>query len=185
MKRLVIFAALLAMVFGPLSVWAQTAALKIGYIDIQKVMMESEKGKEARKVLTDEFEKRKKVLSQKQDELQKLKDAIEKQSAMITPEARAEKEKQYQSKLRDYQRQANDYQAEMQQKEQELLQRVAKDLDEFMKQFGEQEKYTLIVDKVQGGVVYGAPSGDVTDKIVTQFNAFEKKKGAAPAPAKK
>lgn len=185
MKRLVIFAALLAVVFGPLSVWAQTAALKIAYIDIQKVMMESEKGKEARKVLTDEFEKRKKILSQKQDELQKLKDALEKQSAMITPEARAEKEKQYQSKLRDYQRQANDYQGEMQQKEQEQLQRVAKDLEEFMKQYGEQEKYTLIVDKVQGGLVYAAPSADITDKIVTQFNAFEKKKAAAPAPAKK
>jgi outer membrane protein len=185
MKKLVIFAALLAMVFGPLSVRAQTAALKIGYIDIQKVMLESEKGKEARKLLTDEFEKRKKVLSQKQDELQKLKDAIEKQSAMITPEARAEKEKQYQSKLREYQRQANDYQGEMQQKEQELLQRVVKDLEEFMKQFGDQEKYTLIVDKVQGGVVYGAPAFDITDKIVTQFNAFEKKKTAAPSPAKK
>ncbi len=49
-----------------------------------------------------------------------MKDAIEKQGTTITPDARAEKEKQYQNKLKDYQRLANDYQTELQQKDMEL-----------------------------------------------------------------
>lgn len=106
--------ALLALVLAPLAghAQAQTPAIRIGYVDLQKVMVESEKGKEARKLLADELEKRKKEVSQRQDELQKMKDSLEKQSAMITQEARAEKEKQYQIKLKDYQRITNDFQSE-------------------------------------------------------------------------
>ena len=52
----------------------------MAYIDLQRVMLESERGKEARKSLTEELEKRKKEMNQKQDELQKMKDSLEKQS---------------------------------------------------------------------------------------------------------
>lgn len=126
MKRSLMALVALAMVvvFVPFQVKGQTPAPKIAYVDLQKVMLESEKGKEARKSLTDEVDKRKKEMAQKQDDLQKMKDALEKQTATITPEARSEKEKQYQTKLKDYQRIAADYQTELQQKDQELTQRI-------------------------------------------------------------
>jgi outer membrane protein len=178
--------AVLAMVavFLPFQAKGQTPAVKVAYVDLQKVMMESEKGKDARKSLTDDFEKRKKEISQKQDELQKMKDALEKQVATITPEARAEKEKQYQNKLKDYQRIATDYQTELQQKDQDLTRRILKDLEEIVKSMGEAEKYTVIFERSQAGILFAAPSIDITDKVIAQYNQTAKKKPAA-APAKK
>ena len=107
MKNIFLIIGILVMLVLPLTARSQT--VNIAYIDLQRVMVESEKGKEAKQVLTQEAERLKKSLDVKQDELQKMKDAIEKQGTTITPDARAEKEKQYQNKLKDYQRLANDY----------------------------------------------------------------------------
>jgi outer membrane protein len=173
MKRSAVALAALVtvIVFLPFQVKGQTPPLKIAYVDLQKVMLESEKGKEARKALSDEFEKRKKEIAQRQDELQK-----------ITPEARAEKEKQYQAKLKDYQRVGDDYSAELRQKDHELTQKILKDLEEVVKGMGESEKYTFIFEKTHSGILYATPSIDITDKVITLYNQSAKKK---PAPASK
>jgi outer membrane protein len=162
--------------FLPFAAVAQTTAPKIGYIDLQKVVIESEKGKDAKKNLGDEFEKLRKNLTQKQDELQRLKDALEKQASTMTPEARMDKEKQYQSKLKDYQRVQSDYEADIRQKEQELFQKIMKELEDVVKSFGESEKYTLILEKMQSGILYAATNVDLTDKVIALYNDSVKKK---------
>ena len=105
-------------------------------------MVESEKGKEAKKNLADEFEKLKKNLVQRQDELQKMKDALEKQTTTMTPEARADKEKQYQTKMKDYQRMQSDYETDLRQKDQEFTQKILKELEEVVKGLGESRRST-------------------------------------------
>jgi outer membrane protein len=181
MRKFAALAALTIIALLPLQVKGQTTppALKVGYVDVRKVVMESDRGKEIGKTLQDEAEKKKKELSQKQDDLQKMKDAIEKQSATITPEARNEKEKQYQSRLKDFQRIVSDYESDMQQKNQELTQAILKDVEEIIKSMGEKEKFSLIVER--GQILFGAPSVDITDKVVSLYNDSQKKK----APPKK
>ncbi|HBA55168.1 OmpH family outer membrane protein [Syntrophorhabdus aromaticivorans] len=160
---------------------AKGQALNVVYIDVQKVMVESEKGKEAKQTLSQEAERLRKNLDSKQSELQKMKDAIEKQGATITPDARAEKEKQYQSKLKDYQRLVSDYQTELQQKDMEFTQKILKDIDDVVKTLGEKEKYTLILEKSQSGILFASPSIDITSKVISLVNETAKKK----QPAKK
>jgi outer membrane protein len=176
MKHLMLAVALVAMLFLPLTSRSQTAG--IGYVDIQRVMLESDKGKEAKKALTEEADKLKKTLDGKQEELQKMKDTIEKQSATITPDARAEKEKQYQAKLKDYQRIYQDYQAELQQKDQEFTQRILKEVEEIIRNLGEKEKYTFIFEKNQAGILFATPAVDVTPKVITLYNEAARKKAA-------
>ena len=190
MKRSTVALAALVtvIVFLPFQVKGQTPQLKVGYVDLRRVMDESEKGKEAKKNLNEEFEKKKREITQKQDELQKMKDTLEKQTATITPEARADKEKQYQAKLKDYQRIADDYSAELRQKDQELTAKVVKELEEIVKGMGDSEKYTLIFEKNHAGLLYATPAADITDKVITLYNQSVKKKpaaAAAPAAGKK
>lgn len=169
----------------PFSAKAQgTAAVKVAYVDLQKVMMESEKGKEAKRSLTDEAEKLKKTLNQKQDEIQKLKDTIERQGATMTPEARADKEKQYQTKLKDYQRIASDYQTELQQKDMEFTTKILKELEDIIRVMGETDKYTLILEKSQAGILFATPSIDITDRVISRYDDLVRKKAAAPAKKK-
>ncbi|MGD0235148.1 MAG: OmpH family outer membrane protein [Syntrophorhabdales bacterium] len=180
MKKLVGMMVALAVMLSPVLVLGQTAQpVKIGYIDLQRVMLESEKGKEAKKGLMDEADKLKKTLDQRQDEIQKLKDALERQAATITPEARADKEKQYQTKLKDYQRLAGDYETELRQKDAETSQKILKDLEEVVKRLGDGEKYTLILERTQAGILFGNTANDITEKVIALYNESTKKGGAA------
>jgi outer membrane protein len=165
---------------------ANAQSMNIACVDLKRVIVESDQGKQIQKTLTDEQERMKKNLDAKQDELQKLKDAIEKQGATITPEARAEKEKQYQNKLKDYQRLAGDYQSELQQKDSEYMQKVLAELEGIVKTVAEKEKYLIILEKNQAGILYSTPTLDVTDKVIAAFNeAARKKTPAATTPAPK
>lgn len=159
----------------PLAAKSQSTA-SIAYIDLQKVMLESDTGKQIRGTLTKEAERLKGSLDSRQAELQRLKDAVEKQGATITPEARAQKEKDYQAKLKDYQRLYNDYQTELQQKDMEFTQKVLKQVEEVVKSLGEKEKYTLILEKSQAGILFAAPSIDITSRVIALFNESAKKK---------
>jgi outer membrane protein len=150
--------------------------MNIVCVDVQKIMLESDQGKEIKKILTADANRLKKDLDVKQDELQKLKDAIERQGATITPEARADKEKQYQSKLKDYQRLAGDYQSELQQKDQEYTQKILKEIYTIINGIGGKEKYYMILEKTQGGILFATPAADITDKIITTLNEAGKKK---------
>ncbi len=182
MRKLVGTVVALAVMSLPVFALGQAAQpIKIGYIDLQRVMLESEKGKEARKLLTDEADKLKKTLNQKQDEIQKLKDALERQASTITPEARADKEKQYQAKLKDYQRLAGDYETDLRQKDAETSQKILKELEEVVRKMGDTEKYTLILERTQAGILFGNPTVDITEKVISQYNETVKK----GAPAKK
>lgn len=164
-----------AVLLTPLAARSQSA-INVAYIDLQKVMLESEPGKQIRGSLTKEAERLKSSLDGKQAELQRLKDAVEKQGATITPEARGQKEKEYQAKLKDYQRLYNDYQTELQQKDMEFTQKVLKQVEEVVRSLGEKEKYTLILEKSQAGILFAQPSIDITSKVITLFNDAAKKK---------
>lgn len=174
MKSFVIVAFVIMALMGPSIATAQTSG--IVYVDLQRVMLESDRGKEVKKILTDEMNKVKKSLDGKQDELQKMKDSIEKQAATITPEARGEKEKQYQAKLKDYQRLANDAQTELQQKDMEFTQKVVKEMEEVVKNIALRDKYVLILEKSSGGILYASPSIDITTKVIAGYNESTKKK---------
>lgn len=182
MKYLVSLLCIIAVSFMPSISKAQS--INIAYVDLQKIMLDSEQGKQIKTILTADAERLKKNLDAKQDELQKLKDSIEKQGATITPEARAEKEKQYQNKLKDYQRLYGDYQSELQQKDQEYTQKILKEIDGIIKNIGEKEKYMLILERSQAGILFAAPSADITDKIITLFNAAAKDKKPVASPKK-
>jgi Skp family chaperone for outer membrane proteins len=60
------------------------------------------------------------------------------------------------------------------------------EIEQVIKNIGEKEKYSFVLEKNQAGILFSTPSIDVTDKVIAAFNESSKKKApAAPAPAKK
>jgi len=41
---------------------------------------------------------------------------------------------------------------------------------------GEREKYSLILEKSQAGILYATPAIDITNKVIALFNEAAKKK---------
>jgi outer membrane protein len=154
------------------SAWA--VDYKIGCIDIQKAVNESNAGKDAKKAITKEVEKFQRLIADRQKELQGMKESLDKQSPMLNPEARAAKEKEYQGKLRDFQRWGEDSQNEINQKRIEMERNISAGLLKVIQKIGADDGYTLIFEKNENIVLFASKAIDITDRVIKLFDAQKK-----------
>ena len=80
MKRFVLMAVMASCVRST-TVFA--ADIKIGYVDMQRMLTSSEAGKEAKEQLAARLKKYQDEINVKQEEIKKLKDELEKQGMLI------------------------------------------------------------------------------------------------------
>ena len=152
----------------------RAADLRVAYVDIQKAVNDCSAGKEAKKAITKDLEKIQQIGAEKQKELQTMKDSFEKQTLMLTPEARAHKEKEYQTKVRDFQRWADDTKNEMDQKRMEMERTISVGLIKVIQKVGAEEGYTFILEKNESIVLYASKAMDITDRVIKAFDAQKK-----------
>ena len=174
---------LLVVVLGP--VWAQQPAapaapassVRIAYIDVQRVLARSSAGVAAREQLEREKTVMQKEMDGKRQELEKLRDELEKKGPLMTADARREKQEGFERKRRDAARMIDDFQKELEKKEQALLQRVLQELSGVIERVGKERGYYMIVEKRGASVLYASTDADLTDEIIRAYDQA--------APAKK
>jgi outer membrane protein len=120
------------------------------------------------------MEKLQKLFADRQKELQTMKESLEKQAPMMKPEARAAKEKDFQSKVRDYQRWLEDNQKEIQQKGMEMERTILQGIQKVIKKIGEEEGYTLVLEKNEAILLYSSKALDFTDRVIKAYDAQKK-----------
>ncbi len=152
--------------------WAQD--MKIGSVDIQRAVNECQAGKDAKKRIMAEVEKFQKQVEDKQKELQTLKESLERQAPMLTADARAAKEKDYQNKLKDFQRWGEDSQNELNQKRAEIERKIGLDLFKVVQKIGADENYTVILEKNENIVLFANKSTDLTDRVIRAYDTQKK-----------
>ncbi len=153
---------------------ALAADFKIAYVDIQKAVNDSNAGKEAKKAITKDIEKFQRLVADKQKELQTLKESLDKQALMLTPDARANKEKEYQNKLREFQRWGEDTQNEVNQKRMEMERNISIALIKVIQKIGADEGYTVILEKNENIVLYASKAIDITDRVIKVYDTQKK-----------
>lgn len=170
MKRLVIFAVVLCFwAFG-----AEGADLKIGYVDFNKALNESENGEKTIKFLEEFIENKNSLVLKKEAEIKKLEAALVKQSSVLTPESRKDKEDQLKKLYIDFQRMKDDFQEEILKKRTELTQEIQKDLIAIVNSIGKKEGYTYILE--MGMIHYARKHLDITEKVIKIYNDSVKNK---------
>ncbi len=154
-----------------LALSAYGAELKIAYIDVQRILAESERGKAVKKEIEKRGAEMDKIFRQKKAELQALREELEKQSALLSEEARKEKEKEYQRKMKELERFVRDSREEIRQMEVEKTTALLKSLEKVVKKIGEEQHYTLILEKQRSFILYAPPELDITDEVIKAFDA--------------
>ncbi|GMT47306.1 MAG: outer membrane protein [bacterium] len=149
---------------------AYGAELKIGYVNLQKALNGSEGGKKAKADLDEIIKAKQVVIDKKGKELEKLKEDLNKQSALLSEDAKKARQEDLDRKMRDFQRFVQDAQAEVKKRESEFTNELLKDLRTIIAAIGKEEHYTLILEKVEGVVLYADKSIDLTDKVISKYN---------------
>jgi outer membrane protein len=179
-----------------LLVGGQTAAradepVKLGYVDMQRALLEVEDGRRAREDLKKTLEKKQKELDERQQELMKAGEDLKKKRTLLPEETRMQKESELQEGLAKLQQALMRHQQELNQKEQEVLAPIVDRMQRIVGQIAQSEDLTLVLDRNQAGIIFGKPHLDLTNEVIRRYNAGAKGAGPAgkgapaAAPAKK
>lgn len=168
MKKLVIF--LLSFSFLLVFAAGVNAEIKLGIVDLYRILNESEEGKKAVNELQSMVDSRQKTLEEKQKKIQTLKEEYDKKKAVLSEDARKAKEEEIERLGRDLQRTAADYQVELQKKQNEITQSMLKEIRQIINEYAKKEGYNLILEKAEQIILYSTPEVDITDKIIALFN---------------
>jgi outer membrane protein len=142
----------------------------IAVIDVQRVVTESDPGKEALaglKVLQDQKIEEGRGLQQ---ELDALRDQLNKQQFTLSEEKLEELGKQIQSKGIALQRFQDDAQRELDEARRKVLSGLEERIMPIIDDVGKEKGLSLIFNKFQSGLVYAAESVDITDEVIRRFN---------------
>lgn len=151
------------------------AETRIGYVDLQKALNNSEAGKAAKEKISVKVKEYETQIDQKQKELKKLKEELDKQALILSDDKRAAKKRDFDQKLKDLERFTKDIQEELQQKDAEFTKTIITDLSKVINEFGEKEGYTVILEKTESALLYADPGVDLTEKIIKLYDAAPKK----------
>ena len=153
-----------------LVVVAEAAGTRVAFVDVQKVLVRSVAGVAAREQLEREKATMQKEMDGKRQELEKLKEELDKRGALMTADARKEKQEVFDRKRRDATRLVDDFQKELEKKEQGLLQRVLQEISGVIERIGKERNYFMIVEKRGASVIYATAEADVTDEIIRAYD---------------
>jgi outer membrane protein len=177
---LCIFSGLFLLV--PLTIRAEE--IKLGYVDLQRALNDSEAGKNAKEKFKGEVDKAEQSLERRKNEVEKLKQELEKKGLLLNEEQRDALERDYRDKLGDFERVYKNLQQELQIRDRQLTGRILEGLREVVQSVGEQGNYTVIFEGNNTVVLYGSKAIDLTDTIIKAYNQKGTKVSQSPSPAK-
>src|ERR1041384_6783298 len=99
---------------------SEAAEAKVGVVDVQHAVMQTEDGIRAQATLKKLFDKRQQELDGKQTELARAREDIEKQSRVLSREALAKRMEDWQRRMVELQTVFGDYNKELQKKQADL-----------------------------------------------------------------
>lgn len=147
---------------------------KIGYVDITKLLEESDAAKDLKK----EIEKKGNEFQAKYQQIAADMDAQIKQGKMTQAQA----QKKGQELQAAYQQEGN----QLQQDSDERSNKLIEDIKEFIKEYAKKNSYTFVLGSNESGnVLYGEEKNDLTEKLIEAINKEYKSEGETTKEIKK
>ena len=141
---------------------AQTADLKIGFIDMDRIRKESAPAERAFKKLKREFDPRSQELDKTGQQIKTLQAQLEKEGLTMSDADRQAKEQELARLNRDLQRAQREFQEDLNLRQNEEYAALIELTSKAVKQITDTEKYDLIFQDA----VYHSPRIDITDKVL-------------------
>lgn len=147
-------------------------ALKIGLVDFQKVLDNSVAGKAAQEEINRKGEAIETELRIKGEEIEAIRNQLERESLVMSREAREEKEREIRIKIGDFKSMQSRYMESFQETERELVANIQREVVALVREIGIKQGYQLILERRESGAVYFQEPLDITDQII---EAYDKK----------
>ncbi len=146
-----------------LSLSAHSAELKVGYVQVDKILQEAPQTAESGKKLEREFSPRSQELDRMAKQIKDLEAALDKDGLTITEADRRSKERDVQNIKTEFQRKQRELREDINLRKNEELGSLQDRINKAVQSVAKAENYDLVM---YSGVAYAADKIDITDKVL-------------------
>jgi len=147
-------------ILGPLSISSFAADSRVGFVDIQKAVINTKEWKEEFDVFKKNFAKEKKKIKARENRIKKMLGDLNKQNFVLDPELKKKKEDKFRKEKVAFERYVQDQNEEFSKSEKEITQKILLKMMKIIKKIGKEKKYTMILE--QKVVLYHDKGNDLT-----------------------
>jgi outer membrane protein len=161
---------------------AAPGPVKIGIVNIQDAIFETNEGKKETDALQTKFTPKQTELKTLSDEVENLKKQYEAQQPKLSPEANATQARTIEAKQKSFQRNLEDAQNEFQQAQQDVINRIGTKMLTVLEKYAKDNGYSIILDvsNPQTPVIWASQGTVITKELVDAYNTANP--AVAPAP---
>ncbi len=139
------------------------AELKVGYVQVEKILQEAPQTAESGKKLEREFGPRSQELDKLSKQIKELESALDKDGLTITDAERRTKERDAQNIKVEFQRKQRELREDINLRKNEELASLQDRINKAVQSVAKAESYDLVM---YSGVAYAADKIDITDKVL-------------------
>jgi outer membrane protein len=145
--------------------------VRIGVVDPQKVLEETDAGKRAKDSLSNFMKNRQSLIELEEKELKRMEEDIIKQASILSASARREREEQFRRRAIEFQQKANELNREIQEKQKEVLEAFREKVERIVAKVAQQMGLLVVMEKGRGGpTVYNDSALDISPQVIEEFN---------------
>ncbi len=148
--------------FASCLVTAQAADVRIGIVDTERVLRESEQAIRAEKKIEKEFAVRDQEIKKLIKQIKEQQDSLEKESSKLSDSTKRIRERELANLNLQLQTQQREFREDLNLRKNEELAQVLARADKAIKAIAESEEYDIILQEA----VYRNPRVDITDKVL-------------------
>ncbi|HRS97720.1 MAG TPA: OmpH family outer membrane protein [Smithella sp.] len=164
-----VLAVALGLVAAPAGIAAE-GNLKIGFVDVGKIMRDSKAAKDARAIYQKDLEAKKAILKEKSDKAASLEKDL-KNAGQNSPGLKEKREKLAQE-IKELKRLESDFNEQLKKKDIEMTQKILADVQNILKQIAKNENYSMIFER--RSALIASEGLDITDKVIKLYDAQKK-----------
>jgi outer membrane protein len=150
-------------------VGAATAAGKVGYIDLQRLVVESKTGKEAREDIQKMRKAKQEDLARRLDAINTMKESLNEKWEDLDLRERRDRRAELKRAYEDYQKMVNDAKEDILREDRQIVAIILEKADGVLKEVAEKNRYSIIL-KDPNAIGYLDPAVDITDEVLKELN---------------
>lgn len=167
-RKVFLLVAILGLIGSEASL-AQDDDLKIGFVNVSRVIEKAPQGEAALKKLEEEFGPRDREIRTMREEVKKLEEELLKNDLVLEESSRNKKELELRDKRRALRRATSEFREDYNLRRNEELNALQQIVIKAIVEIAEEESFDLIVH--EPAVVYASDTVDMTDRILEQLEA--------------
>ncbi len=146
------------------------SASKIAVVDMERLQNQSKAFQRERAKLKKKFDAMQKKLKDEEQAIRKLEEDYNKQSMMLSLDAKQDKRRDLERKKRHYKYLYEDFTKEIKDEEEDATKAVGKDLEKILENIAKKEGFIIILERRTLGLIYYADTIDITDQVTEAYD---------------